>query len=255
MSEAEATSIPEDSVPVVDKPEVEVIEATAETAVGGAERWVEDFQRTVKESTDSAIRSARSLRNNSSSHFRSLQDFIPHALVQYKTYENAFFSKVTEELTNAKDHPAATVGLGVAAGLLLMRGPRRFLFRQTLGRFQSEEARYLKVEKNVQELNMTVDLMKKESRKLLERAALAEKDMKRGLSELMSSGCEVQRLAKSVYKVESQATDLMDVLRQISGRDALKLRAEVASMASILRQKRIALNKRIMKISELGVPV
>lgn len=32
---------------------------------------------------------------------------------------------------------------------------------------------------------MSVDLMKKESRKLLERAALAEKDMKRGLSELM----------------------------------------------------------------------
>jgi len=24
-----------------------------------------------------------------------LQDFIPHALTQYKTYENAFFSKVT----------------------------------------------------------------------------------------------------------------------------------------------------------------
>lgn len=32
---------------------------------------------------------------------------------------------------------------------------------------------------------MSVDLMKKESRKLLERTALAEKDMKRGLSELM----------------------------------------------------------------------
>jgi len=43
----------------------------------------------------------------------------------------------------------------------------------------------LKAEKHVQELNMSVDLMKKESRKLLERTALAEKDMKRGLSELM----------------------------------------------------------------------
>lgn len=32
---------------------------------------------------------------------------------------------------------------------------------------------------------MSVDLMKKESRKLLERAALAEKDMNRGLAELM----------------------------------------------------------------------
>lgn len=32
---------------------------------------------------------------------------------------------------------------------------------------------------------MSVDVMKKESMKLLERSALAEKDMKRGLSELM----------------------------------------------------------------------
>lgn len=49
----------------------------------------------------------------------------------------------------------------------------------------SLQAQFLRAEKQVQELNMSVDLMKKETRKLLERAALAEKDMKRGLSELM----------------------------------------------------------------------
>lgn len=37
----------------------------------------------------------------------------------------------------------------------------------------------------MKELNLSVDLMKNESRKLLERAALAEKDMKLGHSELM----------------------------------------------------------------------
>ncbi|GKV21836.1 hypothetical protein SLEP1_g31776 [Rubroshorea leprosula] len=47
----------------------------------------------------------------------------------------------------------------------------------------------------------------------------------------------------------------MDGLREIPGREALKLRAEVASMASTLRQQRISLDKRIMKISELGIPV
>lgn len=39
----------------------------------GNENWVEDLQRTVIESKDSAIRSARSFQQNSSSHFRSLQ--------------------------------------------------------------------------------------------------------------------------------------------------------------------------------------
>lgn len=46
------------------------------------------------------------------------------------------------------------------------------------------QAKFVKAEKNVKELNLSVDLMKKESRKLLERAALAEKDMIRGESEL-----------------------------------------------------------------------
>lgn len=263
MSETEATGVTDDSAPAIETETVsDAMEHTAigvvesvEGAIEGAEKWVGDLQRTVKESKDTAMRSARSLRENSTSQFRSIQDFIPHALTQYKTYENAFFSKVTDELIYAKEHPAAAIGIGVAASLVLMRGPRRFLFRNTLGRFQSEEAQFLKAEKHVQELNMSVDLMKKESRKLLERTALAEKDMKRGLSELMNSGNDIHRLAKSVHKAECEAADLMDGLRQIPGRDAIKLRAEVASMTSLLRQKRIALNKRIMGMSDLGVSV
>ncbi|CAG7884443.1 unnamed protein product [Brassica rapa] len=254
MSETEATGVTDDYSPATSISADATIGAvdSVEEAIGGAEKWVDGFQRTVKESTDSAI---RSLRENSTSQFRSIQDLIPHALTHYKTYENAFFSKVTEELVNAKEHPAASAGIGLAAGLVLMRGPRRFLFRRTLGRFQSEEAQFLRAEKHVQELNMSVDLMKKESMKLLERSALAEKDMKRGLSELMDSGNNIHRLAKSVHKVECEAAGLMDGLRQIPGREAIKLRAEVASMTSLLRQKRIALNKRIMGMSELGVPV
>ncbi|GMP92204.1 hypothetical protein CsSME_00042522 [Camellia sinensis var. sinensis] len=65
-----------------------------------------------------------------------------------------------------------------------------------------KKARFLRAEKNVKELNLSVDLMKKESRKLLERAALAEKDMKHGQSDLMNAGTQIQRLAKSVTNVE-----------------------------------------------------
>ncbi|KAJ6702714.1 RGS1-HXK1-INTERACTING PROTEIN 1 [Salix koriyanagi] len=174
---------------------------------------------------------------------------------KFNSYENAFFSKIKEELLTAKDHPAAAIGLTLTAGLFLMRGPRRFLFRNTLGRFQSEEAQFLKAEKTVKEFSFSVDLMKKESRKLLERASLAEKEMKNGHTELLDTGSQIQRHAKSVDKVETKAADLMDGLREIPGRDALKLRAEVASMTSLLKQQRAVLDKRIMKISELGIPI
>ncbi|OVA08854.1 hypothetical protein BVC80_8041g5 [Macleaya cordata] len=215
----------------------------------------EDLKRTVFESTDSAIRSARSLQENSSTHLRTLQDLIPQLKSQYHSYEDAFFTKLKDELMSAREHPAMASGVAVAAGLLLLRGPRRFLFRHTLGRLQSEEAQYVRAERNVKELHLSVDLMKKESQKLLERSALAEKDMKRGHNELMSAGSDIQRLAKSVYKIESQAADLMDGLREIPGREALKLRSEVAAMASLVKQQRSGLDKRIMKISELGVAV
>lgn len=46
------------------------------------------------------------------------------------------------------------------------------------------QARFLKAEKSVKELGASVNLMKMESKKLLERAALAESDMKHGLTDL-----------------------------------------------------------------------
>ncbi|KAG8371781.1 hypothetical protein BUALT_Bualt13G0123900 [Buddleja alternifolia] len=182
-------------------------------------------------------------------------DFIPQIGARYTYYEDAFVHKVKDELVNLREHPALAGGVAVTAALLLMRGPRRFLFRQTLGRLQSEEAQFVRAEKNVKELNLSVDLMKKESKKLIERSVLAEKDMKRGHSDLMDAGTQIQSLARSVYKAEAEAVDLMDLLREIPGREALKLRADVASMASHLRQHRTAMDKKILKISELGVPV
>ncbi|KAL2470050.1 Uncharacterized conserved protein UCP022280 [Abeliophyllum distichum] len=215
----------------------------------------DDLPRSVQQSTDSAIRSARSLQQSSSTHLRTFQDFIPQIKSRYKTHEEAFFHKAKVELLRVREHPAVAGGVAVTAALLLMRGPRRFLFRHTLGRLRSEEAQFIRAEKNVKELSLSVDLMKKESRKLLERASLAEKDMNRGHSNLMNAGNEFRNLARSVYKAEAGAADLMDLLRETPGREALKLRADVASMASYLRQQRTLIDKKIMKISELGIPV
>ncbi|KAI5387292.1 RGS1-HXK1-interacting protein 1 [Lathyrus oleraceus] len=208
----------------------------------------ENFQR-------SAIESARTMQHSSSTHFHTFQKFLPEAVSQYRTYEDAFFSKIKDGLMVARENPALGVGFAVSAALLVMRAPRRFLFRQTLGRFQSEEARYASAEKNVKDLNLSVNLLRKESIKLLQRTALAEKEMKYGHNELMNTGAQLQRLAKSSYKVEARATDLIDRLREIPSREALALRAEVASLASNLKRQRSVLDKRIMKISELGISV
>ncbi|CAN0877059.1 RGS1-HXK1-interacting protein 1 [Linum grandiflorum] len=226
------------------------------TSTGAGRNWVDDLQRTVVGTKDSAIRSASSFTQSSSIQFHSLQNhYVPRAIANLKTYEDTFLTKFGDGLRTAKEHPAACLGVALSSSLILMRGPRRFLVRQTFGRFESEETRFHKAEKKVKDFVVSVDLMKNESKKLLERAALAENDMKHGYTDLRNAGNEIQRLAKSTYKVERQATDLVDGLRAISGREALKLRQEVASMATNLNKQRTQLDRRILKISELGVPV
>ncbi|CAI9108204.1 OLC1v1007756C2 [Oldenlandia corymbosa var. corymbosa] len=214
-----------------------------------------DLPRTVQQSTESAIRSARSFQHSSSTQLRAFQDFMPELRNQYRTYEDAFFLKVKDELKIAKKHPALVGGTAAVVGLLLLRGPRRFLLRNTLGRFQSEEARFQRAEESVNEIRLSVDLMKKESMKLIERAGLAQSEMKKGQNELKNAGGQIHNLAKSVRKAETEAGDLMDMLREIPGREALSLRAEVASVASHLQERRVLMDKKITKISELGVSV
>ncbi|XP_074292650.1 RGS1-HXK1-interacting protein 1 [Silene latifolia] len=204
----------------------------------------EDLPQSFMDSTDTAFAS-----------FRSFQDFIPEIKQKFQSYEHAAFTNLKDGLSIGAEHPAMAAGITLAATFAFFRGPRRFLFRQTVGRFQSEEARFVRAERNMKMLEISVDLMKKESRKLLERSTFAEKEMRSGLAELINVGKKMQRLAKSVNHVESQAADLMDLLREMPGREALRLRAEVASTASLLNHQKTGLVKRMSKLTEAGIPV
>ncbi|XP_020275206.1 uncharacterized protein LOC109849748 [Asparagus officinalis] len=210
-------------------------------------------------STESSIDGSDALRSPLiSSPFlplQKLQEVMPGLTSQYKIYEDAFVQKVKDGLLIVRENPAASGGIAVASGLLLMRGPRRFLFRNTLGRLQSEETKILKTEASLKELSQSVEKLKKESKNMILRTGFGEEELLRGRTKIRDAGHEIQRLSKSVYKIESQAADLMDGLRAMPGRSALKLRAEVASMASDLKQQRRDLNKKILKIAELGIRV
>ncbi|KAJ1406127.1 Thiolase-like [Sesbania bispinosa] len=63
----------------------------------------------------SAIQSTRTMQQNSSTHFRTIQNSLPEAVSQYRTYEDAFFNKVKDGLMVAREHPALGVGFVVSA--------------------------------------------------------------------------------------------------------------------------------------------
>lgn len=219
----------------------------------------QELRRNVADSTDTVLQSTRSylsdLHSASSQYSHAAQSLYHSVRSEYGHYEDMFFGKLKEGLQIAGDHPAATCSVMAGVGLILLKRPRRFLLRNTIGRLQSEESLLTRSENKVNELRQSIDLLKKESRKLEERAKLAEDELLRGRTKLKQVGTQIQKLVNSINKTESQSQGLMESLRELPGRDALRFRAEVASMTAEAKQQRNSLTKEVSKIAEFGIPV
>ncbi|XP_072976622.1 RGS1-HXK1-interacting protein 1 isoform X1 [Typha angustifolia] len=202
-----------------------------------------------------ALRSARSPQEDASWLLQKLQNLVPTVRSQYRVYEDAVVEKVKDKILLACEHPVEACGFAVGAGIILMRGPRRFLLRHTLGRFKTEKQLLSEAESSLKEFTDSVEMLKKHGKNARVRAGFAEEHLQRGLTNMRSSGLEIQRLVNSIYKVESTSADLMHQLRTIPGRKSLELRAEVASMASELKDQRRKLEKKLVGLSELGIRV
>ncbi|KAL6648231.1 hypothetical protein ACP70R_012455 [Stipagrostis hirtigluma subsp. patula] len=190
---------------------------------------------------------------------RKLQSFAPGLWSQYKAYEDSVVENAKGAIADAvvlvREHQAEAIGCATVAGFILFRGPRRFLYRNTLGRFKTEKDLLNDAEQSMMEYKKSIESLKKDSKYTLDKIAIGESDLQRGRTDLRSTGKQIQALIGSIYKAESTAAGLMDRLRTIPTRQSLELRAEVASMASDLKNQRYVLEERIKKISEFGVRV
>lgn len=190
---------------------------------------------------------------------RKLQSFTPGLWSQYKAYEDVFVERakvtISDALVLASEHQAEAIGCATVAGFILFRGPRRFLYRNTLGRFKTEKDLLNDVEQSMIEYKTSIESLRKDSKYTLDKVVIGESDLHRGRTDLRSTGKQIQSVIRSIYKAESTAAGLMDQLRIIPTRQSLELRAEVASMASDLKNQRHVLEERVNRISEYGVRV
>ncbi|KAM3313562.1 hypothetical protein ACQJBY_032862 [Aegilops geniculata] len=190
---------------------------------------------------------------------RKLQSFAPGLWSQYKAYEDVFVERakvtISDALVFANEHQAETIGCATVAGFILFRGPRRFLYRNTLGRFKTEKDLLNDVEQSMIEYKTSIESLRKDSKYTLDKVVIGESDLQRGRTDLRSTGKQIQSVIRSIYKAESTAAGLMDQLRIIPTRQSLELRAEVASMASDLKNRRHVLEERVNRISEYGVRI
>ncbi|OEL22409.1 hypothetical protein BAE44_0016572 [Dichanthelium oligosanthes] len=163
---------------------------------------------------------------------RKLQSFAPGVWSQYKFYEDAVVEStkgtVADALVLVKEHQVEAIGCATVAGFILFRGPRRFLYRNTFGRFKTEKDLLNDAEQSMMEYKKSIENLKRESKYTLDKVAIGESDLQRGRTDLRSTGKQIQALVGSIYKAESTAAGLMDRLRTIPTRQSLELRAEAS---------------------------
>ena len=95
-----------------------------------------------------AVRAGVSSAARETSDIKSrLQQFYDTGVAHYQAAEQQALDGVKRGVWYVRhDHPEASLAGGVALAAVLLPGPRRFLLRQTIGRFRSEEAMYRSAE-------------------------------------------------------------------------------------------------------------
>lgn len=213
----------------------------------------------VNSKTNEAIEKAKSgfviMEAATTEQVQEAKTFANKVSEEYFKYEDITLRHVKRGVQYGIDNPAYAAATAATVLLFTNRGSRRFLYRNTLGRFRSEEADILNSERQVKDVRTNLDIYKLDMEKLQERADVAESEFVSGRRKLKATGSELHRLWKNYNKVEEYAKSLKETARDLPARESIRLRAEAASLASEAKQNKNSLGKRIYGIAKLGINV
>lgn len=220
------------------------VTSAAETAIDATEDAIRGLRSGIARMEAATTEQAKEARSVGEDLYRD-----------YKAHESVFFAHLKRGVEYGAENPGYMAAGLAAAALVTLRGPRKLLYRATIGRFRSAEADVISAEGRVKGLRANVDLYKNETKKLLERAQLADEEFRRGRSKLLDTGTEMQRLWKAVSKTTHATKGMQDALRDLPARDSIRLRAEVAALAADARQQKLAVERRMANIAKLGLRI
>ena len=114
------------------------------SVVGTASSALDSGLAAASEAVRAGVSSAARETNDIKSR---LQQFYDTGVAHYQAAEQQALDGLKQGVRYVRyDHPEASLAGGVALAAVLLPGPRRFLLRQTIGRFRSEEAMYRSAE-------------------------------------------------------------------------------------------------------------
>ncbi|CAI5513269.1 unnamed protein product [Closterium sp. Naga37s-1] len=136
-----------------------------------------------------------------------------------------------------------------------LKRPRKMLYRATFGRFQTPEVLVESAERKLEGLKQSVEVFKNDTKKLQERAQMAESEFLSGRDKLKAAGAEMQRLAGSVRAAEKKSLGLRELLKDLPARDSVRLRSELAMATRDAQRQLHAINKTTVHVARLGIPI
>ncbi|KAK9828297.1 hypothetical protein WJX74_007593 [Apatococcus lobatus] len=171
----------------------------------------------------------------------------------FASSQDAAFDYMKGCIAAATEYPEISYpALGLAA-LIILPGPRRFLWRQTVLRVRSEESMYRSAENKAHQVHESLADQKVEAQKLQERLSAAWQEYNSGVNKLKSTNRQLQQLANRVSNNDAKAQALLEDLRLLPSAPALKLRAEVALSSARAQLQWSALEKQMYKLSKRGL--
>ncbi|CAI5522132.1 unnamed protein product [Closterium sp. Naga37s-1] len=198
----------------------------------------------------------------------------------YTQYEDVFFHHLKMGVYLASEHRVASSAALLSALAFILPGPRKMLYRATFGRFQTPEvlveSAELKLERfeavsggewrltqvlvesaerKLEGLKQSVEVFKNDTKKLQERAQMAESEFLSGRDKLKAAGAEMQRLAGTVRAAEKKSLGLRELLKDLPARDSVRLRTELAMATREAQRQLHAINKTTVHVARLGIPI
>mmetsp|Transcript_5081 Transcript_5081/g.14590 ORF Transcript_5081/g.14590 Transcript_5081/m.14590 type:complete len:241 (+) Transcript_5081:616-1338(+) len=175
------------------------------------------------------------------------------AMEVFDQYSEHAFYKLKEGFHWARENENITVPAAVTALALILPGPRRFLWRQTLGRFRSEESLFRAAERKYSGVTESLEAHSVEGQKLQQRLAAAQEQYDTGLRKCIATAKQISALQSRVRGTEKSASSLVRDLRELPSRDALALRAQAAAQVATAASQRKSLDSTLWNLSKKGL--
>lgn len=196
--------------------------------------------------------SAAALTELSSSVIETGKDVAATGAAHLEQGEEELIQYLKRGVVAARENEIATASvLGLLA--LSLPGPRRLIWKFTLGRLRSVEAAEKSAEARFSSLSESITKYQDEVRAAERQVYEAQDQVAKAQSSLKSAVSKIRSLASQVSSTEKSALGLIQDLRDLPTKKALELRSQAAQRLSDVSKQRTVLEKQIYALEKQGL--